>query len=152
MKIGKLLLPLCVFALTAMVSYPVHARHKHKVQSSELTTEGKCKIRNTFNEGDPVFAQGKFFPPNENVDIYVTDDRSWSPGDSLSGLDVSDDGPNFNVATDSNGKILCTDVAYIPGLLPGDYDIVVDANQDGTFDKKDGDAVDGKNGRGFRVQ
>ena len=150
MKLKRLfLLFCCVFVLTVMVTYPVYASHKHKVQSSALTPQDACRGRNCFRTSEDVYARGQFFPPNSNVDIYVTANRVWSDRDSLAGTDVSFDGVN-TVTTDNDGKIPCTNVAV--GLIAGGYDIVVDANQDGTFDTRDGDAVDGKTVPGLRVR
>ena len=151
-KLGKLvLLACCVVVLPVIVCNPVDAveqrSHKHKVRSSELTTSGLCKVRNLFGTGGDVYATGKFFPPNETVWIYVTSDRNWGNGDPIS--DVSTDGVD-SVVIDGKGRIPCPTKISGP-LGAGNYDIVVDANCDGTFDVKDGDAVDGKTGRGFRV-
>lgn len=128
---------------------PIETRHHvHKVRSFELTTTGLCKSANLFGMSGDVYAKGKFFPPNAFVDIYVTNDKVWSPGDNLIGTDVS--GSVETVATGPEGKI-CAKVWGNP-LIIGNYDLVVDANQDGTFDPKDGDTVNKKVGRGFRMQ
>ncbi len=108
----------------------------------------KCKTENEFKTTNDVYAKGEHFPPLTNVDIYVTLNKKWKLGDSI-GSDVSSDGAE-TVATDSDGKIPCTKIWGNP-LTKGLYDIVVDANQDGTYNA--GDAIDGKsNNAGFRVR
>jgi hypothetical protein len=150
MKIGRfILLFCCVSLLSTMYSYPVGAHHTHRVQPKKLTTSGRCKTVTDFKTHHDVYAKGRWFPLNSNVDIYVTLNKNWRRGDSLSGMDVS--GGVETVLIGSNGKLPCTMVWGDP-LTPGVFDIVVDANQDGTFDPRDGDAANRRRGTGFKVK
>lgn len=132
-----------------MVTYPVDARHRHTVFSTKMKTTGKCGKSSTFKTFKDVYAKGRFFPPNSNVDIYVTLDRNWQRGDNLIGTDVS--GGVETVPVNHTGRFRCTQVWGNP-LTIGRYDIVVDANQDGTYDPRDGDGVDTRRGVGFWVK
>ncbi len=125
-----------------------------RVRSSELK-RGRCKTENEFKKSDDVYAKGDHFPTSTNVDIYVIKNKKWKPNDRFGPLnpadpqDESSDGVE-TVATDSNGKIPCTKIWGNP-LTKGRYDIVVDANQDGTYN--DGDDIDGRSkDAGFRVK
>ncbi|HHT9124806.1 MAG TPA: hypothetical protein ACFYD6_03205 [Candidatus Brocadiia bacterium] len=156
MKMRMLLLrSLGIVALFAMVSCPLSFTFANgdddddcpKVRSS-IQKGQKCKTQNNFKTSDDVRAKGEHFQPLTNVDIYVTENRKWNQGDPIS--DVSTDGVE-TVATDSNGKFSCP-IIWGDTLIKGSYDIVVDANQSGTFDKCT-DAVDGKSQNpGFKVR
>lgn len=109
-----------------------------------------------FRLGENVYAKGTGFnPPLSTVDIYVVADKDWTIGDRfgpsnlLDPQDVSTDGIE-QATVGNNGVLRCTKVWGKP-LVPGDYDIIVDVNQDGTVDN--GDAIDGKkNVIGFTVK
>ncbi|HLG29915.1 MAG TPA: hypothetical protein VI387_06845 [Candidatus Brocadiales bacterium] len=117
-----------------------------KVRSSKLKGN-KCKTHNNFKTSDDVRVKGEHFPALTNVDIYVTENKKWRQGDPIS--DISSDGAE-TVLTGDEGEFSCPVIAS--ELPQGKYDIVVDANQSGTFDKCT-DAVDGKsNNAGFRVR
>lgn len=127
-----------------------------KVRSSKWKCTGredrercKCKTENEFKTTSDVYAKGEHFPALTNVDIYVTLNEKWQQGDPIS--DISTDGVE-TVATDEDGKIPCTKI-WGNTLAKERYDIVVDTNQDGTYDPADGDAIDGRsNNAGFRVK
>lgn len=157
-----------VVVLSAVISYPLFTvfanedNPKPKVRSSKRKCTGEspninceCKTQNRFKTSDDVHAKGEHFPPLTNVDIYVTENKKWHLGDRFGPLnpsdpqDVSTDGVE-TVATDSQGKFSCPMIWGNP-LTDGSYDIVVDANQDGTFN--DSDAIDGRSQNpGFKVR
>ncbi len=84
---------------------------------------------NTFDLSDDVYCYAGNLPYNDpDVDIYVVPNAEWSVGDSI-GPDVSSDGVN-TASTDSSGNISTTLIWPAP-LTAGDYDIIVDLNQDG---------------------
>lgn len=102
---------------------------------------------NLFFIGNDVYAKGTGFTPQSTVDIYVVPDQDWALGDIIP-TDVSSNG--VEVLTIGAGGVLpCTKIWGRP-LDPGDYDIIVDANQDGAYNS--GDAIDGETGIGFRVK
>lgn len=118
-----------------------------EVRSSKLKGNG-CETHNNFKTSDDVNAKGEHFTPHDTVDIYVTQNKKWQMGD-LIGSDVSSNGVD-TVVTDLEGKIPCGQI-WENQLTKGRYDIVVDANQDGTYNS--GDAIDGKsNNAGFRAK
>ncbi|MGR3309583.1 MAG: hypothetical protein ACUZ77_02310 [Candidatus Brocadiales bacterium] len=141
MKVLKwFLMFICVFALSAVVSYPTYAQ---KVKSGK---GNKCKGANNFKTTQAVRAKGKKLAASTNVDIYVTSNKTWTGGETLT--DVS--GGVETVATNGKGKTQCTTIWNNP--IAGTYDIVVDVNQSGTFDVGI-DAVDGKSENpGFKVK
>lgn len=134
-------------ALLAIVFYPLFDTLASNVRSSKIK-KSKCKTQNHFRTSDDVFARGENLPPLTNVDIYVVPNRKWKRGDPI-GSDVSTDGVE-TVQTDSEGDFPCENIWDSP-LTRGRFDIVVDANQDGTLNNDDD--VDGKgNDGGFRVR
>lgn len=148
-----------IVALCAMVLYQTEdtfaASKKPRVISSKRKPNRDCGKSNRFRWFEEVRVKGKRFDPLDNVDIYVIANKKWEMGDRFGPLnpsdpqDVSTDGPE-TVATDSNGEIPCTRIWPQP-LPDTEYDIVVDANQDGTYN--DGDAIDGRKRKpGFRVR
>ncbi len=140
-----------IVTLTAMILYAPFNTFADdddgpKVRSSKLKGN-KCKTHNNFKTSDDVRVKGEHFPALTNVDIYVTLEQKWQQGDPIS--DISTDGVE-TVATDDEGEFSCPKIWGNP-LTKGRYDIVVDANQDGTYNA--GDAVDGRsNNAGFRVK
>ncbi len=105
---------------------------------------------NLFRRGNDVYAKGTGFTPLSTVDIYVVLDQDWVPGDIIPLPDESTNGVEM-VTIGALGRLVCTKI-WGRQLDPGDYDIVVDADQDGTFDPADGDAVDGETDEiGFSV-
>ncbi|HHT9125257.1 MAG TPA: hypothetical protein ACFYD6_05485 [Candidatus Brocadiia bacterium] len=106
-----------------------------------------CRGANRFdNEDEDVYAKGSKFSKDTDVDIYVTENRSWQFGDIIGFYIVNG---SVTATTNFRGKLKCAKIWESP-LTPGKYDIVVDANQDGTYNQ--GDAVDGRSSKqGFKV-
>jgi hypothetical protein len=100
-----------------------------------------------FSVTDDVYAFGVGFEPNSQVDVYIVKDAKWNDGDPIP-PDVSGDGMN-TVPVDAAGHLGPVLVWPAP-LTPGEYDMVFDANQNGTFDFWF-DAVDDPNHPGFIV-
>lgn len=153
------LVPLGIFALSAMICYPPFNTFADdidgpKVRSSKTKTtkkKVKCKSTNKFKATEDVEAKGKGLKPLTNYDLYVVPNKKWGNTRQPIGTDVSSDGVE-TVASDTNGKFDCTTVWANP-LIKGKYDIVLDCDQDGTYDPVDGDTVDGKsNNPGFKVR
>lgn len=94
--------------------------------------------RSTFDLSESVYCYAENLPHDDPaVDIYVVPNKAWAVGDSI-GDDVSD-GVN-TVSTDGSGNIGVTLIWPAP-LTAGEYDIVIDVNQNGTLDA--GEAIDG---------
>jgi hypothetical protein len=90
---------------------------------------------------------GSCIPASTNVDIYIVENLTWTNGMSIPS-DVSSDGMN-TVAADGDGN-LGPAIVWPAPLTGGEYDIVLDANQNGTYDAGI-DQVDDPNHPGFIV-
>jgi hypothetical protein len=126
------------------------------VAGQRIRPVGKPKVRpvdfkgekeRKFKLDESVYVKGRKFKPLTNVCVYITNNRRWRNGDILT--DISSNGVE-TVQTTSNGRIPKTLVWGAP-IVKGNYDVVVDANCDGTFNR--GDAVNRKNRKqGFKVR
>jgi hypothetical protein len=147
-----------VVAVSAIVLSPssnILADDEPKVRSSKekiTRRKTKCKSTNKFKVTEDVEAKGRNFEYPSNVDIYVTENKKWGNTRQPIGPDVSTDNAE-TVPIDEDGKFPCTVIALGNTLAKGKYDIVVDANQDGTYDPADGDTIDGRSrNAGFKVR
>lgn len=145
----KLNVILCVFLSLTVIGFAIgdynhlSAADKPKVHSANF----KGEKENKFKTNESVYVEGRKFKPLTNVDIYVAKNKRWRNGDQL--FDISTDGIE-TVQTTSSGNIPKTRVWGSP-IIKGNYDIVVDANQDGTFNT--GDAADKESANpGFKVK
>ena len=78
---------------------------------------------------EDVYAAGSGFTTGTNVDIYVVTDQDWSNGDQIP-ADVTGSVETVSVVNGAVGPVL---VWHAP-LVIGEYDIVIDANQNGVYD------------------
>jgi hypothetical protein len=92
---------------------------------------------NTFEASEDIYLVG--FDGLTKVDIYITADRNWSDGDAIDPY----------VLKKSN-KFLSLIPLNIGPLPPGKYDVIVDKNKNGVYNKKC-DAIDGAKVMGFEV-
>ena len=83
----------------------------------------------TYRVDADVYAAGSGFAAGTNVDIYVVLDRDWTNGDQIPS-DVTGAVETVSVANGDVGPVL---VWHAP-LVIGEYDIVIDANQNGVYD------------------
>lgn len=127
----------------AIVSYPMYYTHAAPrlpiVKSAKEKGVSSCRSANSINPGDDMYVKGRRFLGNTSVDIYVVAQNGrclWKIGDTI-GADVSNDGKN-TVTTTGKGKIPCT-LIWTAATF-GNYDIIVDTDQNGVLDE--GDAVD----------
>lgn len=111
----------------------------------------------TTDVGEIIYVAGMNFEAKSDVDVYIMRDKDiWSDNDFLN--DSSIYVKKCTVSTDPEGNLLPIDLngytAEIPVSPSGDpcynFDIIVDANQNGILDSKD--AVDGRNAAGYTVQ
>jgi hypothetical protein len=93
------------------------------------STDSSGNSKATFNLTDNVYVRGQGFPADTGVTIYLIPDGE----DALPSNKVA----NASTTTTSTGDLPVTLVWSQP-LTLGEYDIWVDANQNGAFD--DGDA------------
>jgi parallel beta-helix repeat protein len=86
--------------------------------------------KNFFRATDGVYCYGYTLAANKDVDIYIVNDGNWSAGDAIPG-DVS--GGKETVTTNANGTIPIT-LIWMADITVGQYDIIVDVNQNGYVD------------------
>jgi len=117
----------------------------HIVNSTNSTGDIKdvfCKY------GESIYAEGAGFPNNTRVNIYIVENKdSWQNRDLL----AEKSGITETVTTDENGTLNNTkiwDESIIKDV--GLYDIVVDVNRNGRYDKGV-DAVDNLTTQGFEI-
>ncbi len=103
-------------------------------------------IKDAFSTGDNVYATASGLFPSSNVDIYVVEDREWSNGDPIP-ADVGD-GMDTTISDDTGN--LGPVITWAAPLEVGEYDLVLDVNQDGFYDPLI-DLVDDPNEPGFVV-
>jgi len=116
-------------------------------------TDGSGNDKDTFSPGENVYVTGVNLPTDDSVDVYVTQNVSWSNGDSIANAGVILVRYNVNSTQVENTLFLGTvsnaggtyDIPY-----PGTYDIVYDADQDGTYDER-ADYVDYVTCTGFKT-
>lgn len=91
------------------------------------------------NEGVCVTGVADYHQPSEpqetpfpEADVYVTNNRSWSEGDSLSGRDVTAGGKNLIIG--EGGSAFYDEPVWLPRLIQGEYDIVLDDNKNGIYE------------------
>jgi hypothetical protein len=87
--------------------------------------------KDRYTTGEVVYATGSGFAPNTYVNVHIVGDLAWSDGMTIP-PDVSPDGID-TVLTDSTGNLGPISV-WIPPLMPGEYDMVFDANRNGVYD------------------
>jgi outer membrane protein assembly factor BamB len=84
-------------------------------------------IRNSLLTSENVYVIGSGFKPGKTVDIYITNDHTWTDAMSIP-TDVSSDGVN-TVTTNGAGDF--GPILVWPAITtPGEYDIVIDTDQD----------------------
>jgi uncharacterized repeat protein (TIGR01451 family) len=87
-------------------------------------------VQDVYYTNEVVYATGSEFTPKSLVDIYIVDDHAWFNGMNITSLYIY--AQNNNVSTDEYGNI--TAVEIWPNPVPGEYDMVFDANQNGIYD------------------
>ena len=101
--------------------------------------------KNIFELSENVYCHAAGLPPSTYVDIYVVNNKDeWHAGDTLT--DVS--GGAETVQTESDGSISATKI-WSATLAQGSYDIIVDVNQNGEWDKDE--PIDSKVDVGFEA-
>ena len=107
-------------------------------------------IKDVYYEGEPVYALGSGFAPNTLVDIYIFNDRKWLGGEDLTAIaPLYASAPGKQV--DPNGSIGINPLVLVwANSVPGEYDMVFDANQNHIYEPFI-DAVDDPNHPGLIV-
>jgi len=99
---------------------------------------------NAYCEFEDVYTTGSGFAHDTEVGIYIFPDRAWSNGMSL-----SCDNLMAITTTDVDGN-LGPELIWAAPVIPGEYDVVFDANRNGVYDALI-DYVDHPNHPGFIV-
>ena len=134
--------------ITKTTPEPQNSTSNHEKTPSRI---GSCNAsgreKNIFDLSENVYCYARNLSLNDPaVDIYVAPNKAWAVGDPI-GSDVSDDGVN-TVSTDGYGNIDVIEIWPAP-LTVGQYDIIVDLNQNGFLDA--GEPVDDKVNVGFEA-
>jgi hypothetical protein len=95
--------------------------------AASTTPTGAPKYRYRTNEN--VYATGSGFTSGTNVDIHVVPDQDWNDGDHI----PSDVTGAVETVSVNGGNIVPVLIWHAP-LVVGEYDIVIDANQNGVYD------------------
>ena len=115
-------------------------------QSYVVSSDNVGKEKNTFELSDDVYCYAGNLQRDKEVKIYVVANKDdWNVGDTLT--DKSTDGAE-TVTTNSTGGIPPVKIWASP-LTPGQYDIVIDVNQNGTLDA--GEPIDSRITMGLDV-
>ena len=109
-------------------------------------TDSVGGVQEVYNTGETVYATGSGFVPNILVDIYIVDDYAWVGGEKITDYQVY--ASLKDVPTNAAGNITAVEIWSNP--IPGEYDIVFDANQNEIYDVGV-DVVDHPNHPGFTV-
>jgi len=110
-------------------------------------TDSAGGVQEVYNTGETVYAAGSGFAPNKTVDIYIVDDYAWTGGEKITGYHVY--ASLKNAPTNATGSIAPTEIW--PNPIPGEYDMVFDANQNEIYDVGV-DVVDHPAHPGFTVE
>ena len=133
MLLFTLLAGLCAFALVRTAASS-ELKSCHSFESGDPYGAQK----DTFNPGEDVYVYGDGFTFSTTLDIHIVNDKAtWQDGDTIPSRVA---GTATTVSSDTSGKIPLT-LVWLHGLTPGKYDIVVDVDGDGIYDK-DTDCLD----------
>lgn len=115
--------------------------------SGEATDDGG-NTKDVYYTDEIVYATGSGFDSTSDVDIYITEDKKWEDGKPINSTIYK---RKDNVTPDANGDINAEEIWTDP--IPGEYDIVFDADQDGFYNVggDEGDVVDDPNDPGLTV-
>ena len=92
------------------------------------STDSAGNIKSTFSTSDNIYVEGKDFPSNTNVTIYlIPDGENALPANAVA---------TVSATTNSAGDLPVT-LVKSPPFTPGDYDIWIDTNQNQMFDSGD---------------
>ena len=102
-------------------------------------------VRDVFDTSEDVYCKGYTGVANDWVNIYVVENGTWSWGSPI----PSDVGDGMDtVQTDGSGNIPTSKIWGAPTLV-GEYDVIVDVDQDGILDSSD--LIDAEVKVGFEV-
>jgi hypothetical protein len=121
-----LLIGFCAFALVHTATSST-ATSIHRFD----TTNGYGAQKDTFAPSEDVYITGSGFQPG-TLDVYFVPHReTWNDGDTIPPRVT---GTATTVTTDAFGNIPPT-IVWRHDLIPGKYDIIIDVNDNGRYDK-----------------
>ncbi|MBI4176713.1 MAG: S8 family serine peptidase [Candidatus Aenigmarchaeota archaeon] len=132
---------------TDVIDY--HKKVGFRVGVINSSTSLGASFRDRFLVGQKVHAKGVGFPPSTQMDIYVIKDQDWTGVADGSALPVPVV-PKVTLTSNTDGLIIPTVWDAPNASQRGLYDIVVDVNKNGKYDKSM-DVIDGFKGYGFKV-
>jgi hypothetical protein len=101
-------------------------------EQTVATSDANGNLRDDFTASESIYINGEGYAKGPPYKVYVFPHRTWADGESLEELRLlSPDLPTISVTSDASGRIQGT----IPGdgMFPGQYDIVVDYDDDGQY-------------------
>lgn len=142
----KALMLICCFSVFAAIvclpffnSFAGKSKPKSHVPSVRPKRPffNKCIRGKKFTINEDVYIKARKLIRNDSVDVYIIANKTWRFGTIITPFVAAE----FNIPTDKKGRITCS-LVWLAPLTEGFFDIVVDANKDGTFNQ--GDAVFGR--------
>ncbi len=94
------------------------------------SSDSSGKKKDTFLEGDEVYAYGGWYNPDKTYDLYIVEDRTWTNGMPIGTYKIK-----TTVSTDADGKISPHPTLIWSSTVIGEYDIIVDVNGNGNYDE-----------------
>ncbi len=146
MKAKKVLILTCgILVFSTLASYPLF--NSFAYDGAQVRPGRKifdtCKKSKKFNTNEDVYIRAKNLFPNKAVDVYITPNKKWKFGTIIDTYVAVE----YDLTTDSRGNLPCTKktdpncfpctLIWQAPLTVGWYDIVVDVNQDGTYNHDD---------------
>jgi hypothetical protein len=99
----------------------------------------------SFDLSEDVYCYAENLPADRMIDIYVVKNNdTWAEGAAL-----NDDSDGFETVKTGSNRSLQNTLIWASSLTPGDYDIVIDTNQNGKWNE--GEPIDSWATTGFEA-
>ena len=109
-------------------------------------TDADGNSKTSFEDSEDVYVVGEDLEEAASVDVYIVNDTGWRGGES-----VRDWKKKETFTTTSTGTLGPVNIWEGSETVPGDYDIFIDVNQNGTYEYGT-DAVTAAGDVGFTVE
>ena len=144
-KMAILATAILVVSAFALVALANAGSINNEVGPTGEATDSAGITKNAYRTTDTVYASGSGFQGGSHVDIYITNDKHWTDGMTINSTIYAQ---KNNVLVPQSGVITGEEMWRNP--IPGEYDMVFDADQNGYYNVSS-DAVDDPNDPGFTV-